>query len=83
MLPAPRAAEAALRIVRPDGQVTKVGWSPAGLPIDTNPIVQKNVRLQGSFSHNFPSGSASFICSPKASRCPGRSSNDVGPRRMA
>ncbi len=48
-----RPLEAALTIVRPDGQVTKVGWSPAGLPIDTNPIVQKNVRLQGSFSHNY------------------------------
>jgi alcohol dehydrogenase/L-iditol 2-dehydrogenase len=43
----------ALKIVRPDGQVTKVGWSPAGLALDTNPIVQKNARLQGSFSHNY------------------------------
>jgi L-iditol 2-dehydrogenase len=51
---AARPLEAALKIVRPDGQVTKVGWSPAGLSIDTNPIVQKNVRLQGSFSHYFP-----------------------------
>ena len=51
---ASRPLETALKIVRPDGQVTKVGWSPAGVPIDTNPIVQKNVRLQGSFSHYFP-----------------------------
>ena len=51
---ASRPLEAALKVVRPDGQVTKVGWSPAGLAIDTNPIVQKNVRLQGSFSHNYP-----------------------------
>jgi len=38
----------------PDGQVTKVGWSPDLLPVNINPLVQKNVRLQGSFSHNFP-----------------------------
>lgn len=49
-----RPLEAALAIARPDGQVTKVGWSPAGTSIDTNPIVQKNLRLQGSFSHNYP-----------------------------
>ncbi|UCH62860.1 MAG: zinc-binding dehydrogenase [Fidelibacterota bacterium] len=49
-----RPLEVALRIVRPDGQVTKVGWSPPGIPIDTNPLVQKNVRLQGSFSHTYP-----------------------------
>jgi alcohol dehydrogenase/L-iditol 2-dehydrogenase len=39
--------------VRPEGQVTNVGWSPAGLALDTNPIVQKNTRLQGSFSHHY------------------------------
>jgi alcohol dehydrogenase/L-iditol 2-dehydrogenase len=50
---AARPLEAALKIVRPDGQVTKVGWSPPGVPIDTNPIVQKNARLQGSFSHTY------------------------------
>ncbi|MBA7631807.1 MAG: alcohol dehydrogenase catalytic domain-containing protein [Calditrichaeota bacterium] len=49
-----RPLEAALRLVRPDGQVTKVGWSPPGVPIDTNPLVQKNIRLQGSFSHTYP-----------------------------
>jgi L-iditol 2-dehydrogenase len=45
---------AALRLVRPDGHVTKVGWSPEPLAVDLNPLVQKNVRLQGSFSHNWP-----------------------------
>lgn len=43
----------ALGIARPGGQVTKVGWSPTPLPLDTNPIVQKNLRVQGSFSHNY------------------------------
>jgi len=49
-----RTLAAALRLVRPDGQVTKVGWSPEPLGLDLNPLVQKNVRLQGSFSHNWP-----------------------------
>jgi alcohol dehydrogenase/L-iditol 2-dehydrogenase len=44
----------ALKLARPDGQVTKVGWSPSNVPIDLNPLVQGNVRLQGSFSHNYP-----------------------------
>jgi alcohol dehydrogenase/L-iditol 2-dehydrogenase len=44
----------ALRIARPDGQVTKVGWSPQVIPTDVNPIVMRNLHLQGSFSHNYP-----------------------------
>ena len=38
----------------PDGWISKVGWGkdPAGFSLD--PLVQKNVRLQGSFSHNWP-----------------------------
>jgi L-iditol 2-dehydrogenase len=51
---ASRPLDAALKLVRPDGQVVKVGWSPDQTPIDLNPLVQKNVRLQGSFSHNYP-----------------------------
>lgn len=51
---ASRPLDAALAIVRADGQITKVGWSPDDVPIDINPLVQKNIRLQGSFSHNFP-----------------------------
>jgi alcohol dehydrogenase/L-iditol 2-dehydrogenase len=51
---ASRPLDLALRLARPDGQVTKVGWSPDSIAIDVNPLVQKNVRLQGSFSHNFP-----------------------------
>jgi L-iditol 2-dehydrogenase len=51
---ASRPLDAALRLVRPDGQVTKVGWSPDSIGVDMNPLVQKNVRLQGSFSHNYP-----------------------------
>jgi len=44
----------ALRLARPDGQISKVGWSPDVIPTDPNPLVLRNVRLQGSFSHNYP-----------------------------
>ncbi|HXW08646.1 MAG TPA: zinc-binding dehydrogenase [Vicinamibacterales bacterium] len=49
-----RTLEAALRIASPDSQVTKVGWSPDVIPTDVNPLVMRNLRLQGSFSHNYP-----------------------------
>jgi L-iditol 2-dehydrogenase len=51
---ASKPLDIALKLVKPDGQVTKVGWSPDNVPVDMNPLVQKNVRLQGSFSHNYP-----------------------------
>jgi alcohol dehydrogenase/L-iditol 2-dehydrogenase len=51
---ASRPLDVALALARPDGQVTKVGWSPDLLPVNVNPLVQKNIRLQGSFSHNYP-----------------------------
>lgn len=46
--------EIALQLVRPNGQITKVGWGPQPLNSSLDPLVQKNVRLQGSFSHNWP-----------------------------
>ena len=44
----------AMELVRPKGQITKVGWGPQPLGFSLDPIVQKNVTLQGSFSHNWP-----------------------------
>ncbi|MCI0536576.1 MAG: zinc-binding dehydrogenase [Verrucomicrobiales bacterium] len=44
----------AMEIVRPAGWITKVGWGPQPLNHSLDPLVQKNVRLQGSFSHNWP-----------------------------
>lgn len=41
-------------VVRPGGQITKVGWGPAPVGFSLDPLVQKAVRLQGSFSHNYP-----------------------------
>ena len=42
-----------LDIVRPAGQITKIGWGrePVGFSLD--PLVQKAVRLQGAFSHTY------------------------------
>jgi alcohol dehydrogenase/L-iditol 2-dehydrogenase len=48
------ALATAMRIVRPGGWITKVGWGQAPLGFSIDPLVQKNVRLQGSFSHNWP-----------------------------
>ena len=43
-----------LRIVRPNGQITKLGWGPQPLGLSLDPVVAKAVTLQGSFSHNYP-----------------------------
>ena len=51
---ASRPLEDAIRVARANGQVTKVGWSPETLAVDMNPLVLRNVRIQGSFSHNYP-----------------------------
>lgn len=48
------ALKLALDIVRPAGQITKVGWGPLPLNFSLDPLVQKAVTLQGSFSHNWP-----------------------------
>jgi alcohol dehydrogenase/L-iditol 2-dehydrogenase len=44
----------AIDVVRPAGWITKVGWGPGPLGFSLDPMVQKNVRLQGTFSHNWP-----------------------------
>ncbi len=44
----------ALQLVRPNGKITKVGWGPQPLGFSLDPLVQKNITLQGSFSHNWP-----------------------------
>jgi len=44
----------ALDVVRPAGWISKVGWGPQPLGFSLDPLVQKNVTLQGSFSHNWP-----------------------------
>jgi alcohol dehydrogenase/L-iditol 2-dehydrogenase len=44
----------AMEIVRPGGWISKVGWGPQPLDFSLDPLVQKNITLQGSFSHNWP-----------------------------
>jgi len=44
----------ALDLVRPAGWISKVGWGPQPCNFSLDPLVQKNVTLQGSFSHNWP-----------------------------
>jgi len=48
------ALREAMALVRPAGFITKVGWGPQPLDCSLDPLVQKAVRLQGSFSHNWP-----------------------------
>jgi alcohol dehydrogenase/L-iditol 2-dehydrogenase len=47
------ALKQALEIVRPGGQITKVGWGPQPLGFSLDPLVQKAITLRGSFSHTF------------------------------
>ncbi len=42
-----------IEMVRPGGQITKVGWGPAPVGFSLDPVVAKGVTLQGSFSHNY------------------------------
>jgi L-iditol 2-dehydrogenase len=44
----------ALNLVRPNGHITKVGWGPQPMNFSLDQLVQKNISLQGSFSHNWP-----------------------------
>ncbi len=43
----------ALKIVRPAGWISKVGWGKQPLNFSLDALVQKNVKLQGSFSHTW------------------------------
>jgi len=50
----PASLKLALDLVRPAGHITKVGWGLQPLGFSLDPLVQKAVTLQGSFSHNWP-----------------------------
>src|SRR4051812_17205773 len=47
------ALTTALEIVRPAGWISKVGWGPQPLGCSIDMLVQKNITLQGSFSHTW------------------------------
>lgn len=44
----------AMDVVRPGGHIAKVGWGRRPLDFSIDPIVQKAITIQGSFSHNWP-----------------------------
>jgi alcohol dehydrogenase/L-iditol 2-dehydrogenase len=48
-----KALRQALELVRPNGYITKIGWGPQDLDFSLDPLVQKAVTLQGSFSHTY------------------------------
>ena len=43
----------ALQMVRPEGQITKIGWGPGPVGFSLDPLIAKAATLQGSFSHNW------------------------------
>ncbi len=45
--------EVAMAAVRPGGQITKLGWGPQPIDFSLDPVVQKALRIQGSFSHHY------------------------------
>ena len=53
-----RALALALKIVARQGQITKIGWGPKPADVSLDPLLSKAARLQGSFSHNWPTWEA-------------------------
>jgi alcohol dehydrogenase/L-iditol 2-dehydrogenase len=45
--------QTAMDLVRPLGQIVKIGWGPQPLHFNLDPMVQKAVTVHGSFSHNY------------------------------
>ena len=42
-----------LAMVRPNGQITKIGWGPAPVGFSLDALIRKAATLQGSFSHTY------------------------------
>lgn len=40
-------------VIRPGGQITKVGWGPDPVGFSLDPLIAKVVNLQGTFSHTW------------------------------
>jgi len=47
------AIQTAMALVRPMGQITKIGWGHEPVGVSLDPLVGKAARLQGSFSHTW------------------------------
>lgn len=48
----------AIAAVARQGQITKIGWGPKPLNLSLDPLLSKAVRLQGTFSHYWPTWEA-------------------------
>jgi L-iditol 2-dehydrogenase len=53
-----KALSLALRAVARGGQITKIGWGPRPVNLSLDPLLSKSVRLQGTFSHTWPTWEA-------------------------
>lgn len=43
----------AMTLVRPNGQITKIGWDPRPVGFSLDPLLERTVTLQGCFSHTW------------------------------
>ena len=48
----------AVDVVAREGQITKIGWGPGPVNFSLDPLLSKAARIQGSFSHNWPTWEA-------------------------
>ncbi len=64
----------ALQMVRPGGQITKIGWGPQVPEFSLDPLVAKAVRLHGSFSHTWETWERVLALMARG---------DLSPQRMA
>ena len=46
--------ETSINLIAPGGQITKIGWFLNNSEFNLDKIIKKNIRFQGSFSHNYP-----------------------------
>ena len=53
-----QALKLAVDVVARQGQITKIGWGPKPVGFSLDPLLSKCVRLQGTFSHNWPTWEA-------------------------
>jgi L-iditol 2-dehydrogenase len=47
-----------LELVARGGQITKIGWGPEPIDFSLDALLRKAARLQGTFSHNYPTWEA-------------------------
>jgi 2-desacetyl-2-hydroxyethyl bacteriochlorophyllide A dehydrogenase len=53
-----KSLQLAMDAVARNGQITKIGWGPEPIDFSLDPLLKKAVRLQGTFSHNWPTWEA-------------------------